>query len=89
MSTHSQQQLQQTNVNQSPAGVLEAQQRVIDNTRLLTLSRQPVDLRNHHHDGIYAKQLVATGMPPSPGEFYGQSLYFFPARCIFFILRPE
>jgi len=44
-----------------------SQQRVIDGSRLLTLNRQPVDLRNHH-DGIYSKQLAAAvGLQPSPG----------------------
>jgi hypothetical protein len=83
MSTHSQQQLQSAQgVNTSGAGsggsgsgyMLEAcqnnqlPQRVIDgNGRILTLSRQPVDLRNHH-DAIYSKQLAGVGLQQSPGN---------------------
>jgi hypothetical protein len=39
---------------------------MMDGSRLLTLSRQPVDLRSGPHDGIYSKGLV--GMQTSPGH---------------------
>lgn len=78
MSTHSQQQLQAGQIAnstlQSTGGILNepchnnhhlTAQRLPDSARLLTLSRQPVDIRNH--EGIYAKQLAAVGMQASPG----------------------
>lgn len=77
MSTHSQQQLQAGQIANStlqPDGGMMVEpchnnhltaQRLPDSARLLTLSRQPVDVRNH--DGIYAKQLAAVGMQASPG----------------------
>ena len=90
MSTHSQQQLQGmpgTN-SQGGLGVIDhnhlAQQRM-DGSRILSLSRQPVDLRNH--DGIYSKQMGLVGIHPSPGKFfifhYVQKKYL-----LFFVIQP-
>ena len=88
MSTHSQQQLQiGTGLHSQAPGVIEAchnnhlaQQRVMDGSCLLTLSRQPVDVRNH--ESLYAKQLA--GVQPSPGkyDFYEYSLEFRDILCI-------
>ena len=73
MSTHSQQQLQgMSSNNVQGIGVIEAcrnnhlTQHIMDGSRLLTLGRQPLDLRGH--EGIYSKQLGAVvGIHPSPG----------------------
>lgn len=72
MSTHSQQQLQGGGPH-GPGIMTEVchnnhllQQRA--GAPYLTMTRQPIDVRNQ--ESIYAKQLAAVGIQPSPGKLF-------------------